>query len=263
LKNFTTEKKLEAMPPEENLGNSNGDKRYVPPLLIPPGCKCSECGDTGYREYWLGGYRYVEQCHCYQQRVAQLSMAKAGVNQDYTFDNFVAQAEHQKQMLMLAKRFVDCGCDAGDWYYIGGQVGSGKTHICTAIINKLIQFGKEVRYMAWVNTSIKLKSLVASAGDEYDQHLMQLCKVPVLYIDDFYKSQPGRPPTPADKQLAFQLINYRYQNPSLVTIISSELPIAKVTMLDEAVGSRIFERCRNYLLFNELNTEKNYRLREE
>lgn len=258
MQNFSREKKLEAMPPEENLGNSNGDKRYVPPLLIPPDCKCSECGDTGYREYWLGGYRYVEQCHCYQQRVAHLSMAKAGVNQDYTFDNFVAQAEHQKQMLMLAKRFVDCGYIKGSWCYVGGQVGSGKTHICTAMLNQLISFGKEAQYMQWVYDSIQLKSLVAS-GNDYNQRLMQLCRIPVLYIDDFYKS----PPTEADKKLAFQLINYRYQNQSLITIFSSELPIAQVIELDEAVGSRIYERCCNYLFFNERNSQKNYRLNME
>ena len=75
-------------------------------------------------------------------------------------------------------------------------------------------------------------------------------KAEVLYIDDLFKtgrnpdgSEPK--PTAADINAAFEIINYRYNNPALLTIISSELNEDELLDIDEAVGGRIFERSKS------------------
>jgi DNA replication protein DnaC len=60
--------------------------------------------------------------------------------------------------------------------------------------------------------------------------------------------------------LAFQIINYRYQDKTKATIISSELSTLELMQIDEAVGSRIHERSKAYRIFIEHDPTKNYRL---
>ena len=139
--------------------------------------------------------------------------------------------------------YADSGYLTGQWLFVGGQVGCGKTHICTAAVNKLLEKNIGCRYMAWRDESVQLKAIV-NEQQEYHERLMELCKAPILYIDDFFKTQKGQRPTQADVNLAFQIINYRYQDRTKATIISSELSTMEIMSIDEAVGSRIHERSK-------------------
>ena len=67
-------------------------------------------------------------------------------------------------------------------------------------------------------------------------------------------------PTPADVNVAFEIINYRYNNPSLLTIISSELTEADLLDIDEAVAGRIFERAKSISISK--NRDRNYRIKK-
>ena len=49
-------------------------------------------------------------------------------------------------------------------------------------------------------------------------------------------------------QVAFELLNARYMKPSCLTLICSELPLEEICAINEAVGSRIRERGRGYIL---------------
>ena len=53
--------------------------------------------------------------------------------------------------------------------------------------------------------------------------------------------------TDADINLAFEILNARYNDPMLRTVISSELPVEKILAIDEAVGGRIVERARGFI----------------
>ena len=80
----------------------------------------------------------------------------------------------------------------------------------------------------------------------------------VLYIDDMYKTGKGQQPTVGDVNLAFEIINARYNDTGKVTIISSERTVEEMLDIDEAVGSRIYERSKgNYL---NLYGRENWRL---
>ena len=57
-----------------------------------------------------------------------------------TFKAFHAVTDWQRQMVDVAKRYLNDpdGAKSGAWLYIGGAVGCGKTHICTAVAGQLM-----------------------------------------------------------------------------------------------------------------------------
>ena len=112
---------------------------------------------------------------------------------------------------------------------------------------------------------MKIKSLITE-GEKYEHAVFKLKTVEVLYIDDLFKTGKDlngkiQRPTTADINLAFEIINYRYNNKNLVTIISSERNITEIMDIDEAVGGRIFELSskKNYAVNISNNMNKNYR----
>ena len=135
---------------------------------------------------------------------------------------------------------------------------SGKTHICTAIAGHYIKAGKEVKYMLWCEEAKKLKALV---NDKSYQDLIRIYKtVDVLYIDDFLKVKSGESPTPADINLAFEIINHRLIENNKITIISSEKKLDELMEYDEATMSRIYQKTGVYKLNINKDISKNYRL---
>jgi len=151
--------------------------------------------------------------------------------------------------------------DQGHWFFIGGQVRSGKTHICTAIVNELMNQGKETLYMLWRNEIVKLKAN-SMDGPEYQKTIQAYKSVKVLYIDDLFKTEKGKSPTTADINIAFEILNTRYQNRNLITIISCEKIIKELLVIDEAIGSRIFEMAGDYCVQINNNDRMNMRMRE-
>ena len=140
---------------------------------------------------------------------------------------------------------------------MGGQVGSGKTHLGTAILGCLIK-KHSVKYMLWRDETMRIKANV-NDDIEYQGFVKPLKTVSVLYIDDFFKTEVKQP-SPADVRFAFELLNYRYVN-KLRTIISSELLIEDILDIDEAVGSRIYQMSKENYIRIGYDKNKNWRLK--
>lgn len=81
-----------------------------------------------------------------------------------------------------------------------------------------------------------------------------LKKIRVLYIDDFLKGSV----TEGDRNIAFDILNDRYNDPRAITIISTEMTIDRILEWDEAVGGRIVERAKEYTI--NLRGKRNWRL---
>ena len=113
--------------------------------------------------------------------------------------------------------------------------------------------------MMWVDDGGRIKAAV-NDSEEYTRLLTPLKRVPVLYIDDFFKADRTKGVTPGDIKMAFELLNYRYINEGLVTIISTEKSIESILSIDEAIGSRIYQKSKDYCLVFE-GEGKNWRLR--
>lgn len=77
-----------------------------------------------------------------------------------------------------------------------------------------------------------------------------------------HKIEQGTKPTAADINIAFELLNCRYNNSKLLTIISSEKTVNEIIKIDEAVGSRIKEKSKNFAININKDIQKNYRLKD-
>lgn len=128
------------------------------------------------------------------------------------------------------------------WFYICGNPGTGKTHICVGICSFMLSKGLTVRYFKWREDAPRLKAVVNKA-DEYAGIIEPFKQAGVLYIDDFLKGHV----TDADINIAFELLNHRY-NINKRTVISSERTLGEISKYDEAIASRIMERSRGFCL---------------
>ena len=224
--------------------------------------ECDACKDTGFINHEKDGYLFGVECNCQGMKRSGRMIEKSGLKHlldRCTLNTFEAQEPWQQVAKARAREFVND--TENEWFYVGGAVGSGKTHICTAIVGELIKQGRAARYMLWRDDSVRIK---ASVNDEegYYEAVNPLKIVEVLYIDDFFKTQKGRDVTGGDVNLAFEIINYRYNNPGSITLISSERTIDEIMDIDQAVGSRIYQKAGKYRLSIGRGENKNYRLRE-
>jgi DNA replication protein DnaC len=216
------------------------------------GYDCPICKNKGviYKvDEYMGNYKEIAtKCKCDTVRRSIMRMKRSGLEdviKEKTFARFEATETWQKVVKQEAEEYAN---NPDGWYFIGGQSGCGKTHICTAISREFLLKGMETYYMKWRDDVAKLKGLSLDA-EEREEMISKYKNAKVLYIDDLFKT--GRnpdgtepKPTAADINIAFEIINYRYCKPDLLTIISSELSINEILDIDEATGGRICERAK-------------------
>lgn len=223
--------------------------------------ECSECMNRGYFARLDDQYRrYNEECRCMARRRSLERIRHSGLKElleRYTLETWETPEPWQSKAKNLALQYADD--PAGKWFCMAGSVGSGKSHLCTALAGLLLERGYDTLYMLWRDVSVRAK---AAVNDDYEYHKIvePLKRTRVLYIDDLFKVGKGERPTVGDVNLAFEILNYRYNSRGLMTIISSERTIDELLDIDEAVGSRIYERSRGFYL--NLGGKKNWRLRE-
>lgn len=225
--------------------------------------ECTACGDTGYVQGTknIDGIVYTvsRECDCRKVRRAMAAIEKSGLGglvQTRTFEAYPVKEQWQAVVKQRAEEFANDS--AGKWFFIGGQDGSGKTWICTAIARRLMQRGIPVKYMLWVGMSEQLKACVNDPG-EYNDLIRPLTNAEALYIDDLFKTEKNTVPTSADIRLAFEILNFRYLG-GLTTIISCERGIREIMGIDSAIGGRIYERSGKYCIDVGRCTDRNMRL---
>lgn len=235
------------------------------------GYKCAVCNNKGLvvvpqqtdYGYWI---TVTQECKCQKVRRSIRRMERSGLKdsiRDNTFERFTVHKPWQELLFNTAKLYAE-KCEG--WLYIGGQSGIGKTHLCTAVCRELLLKGYDVQYMRWRDDAVLLKAAVKDE-ERYGELIRRYKTVEVLYIDDLFKSgkdkDGSKQPTAADVNIAFEILNYRYGNPKLLTIISSELSLDDILSIDEATGGRIYERAKKYTVNIKSDRAKNYRLAEE
>lgn len=243
----------------ETVGNRNEEDGY----------ECHICKNKGFVaklvESPSGVYSHcISDCRCVEIRNSIMRMKRSGLKdiiKDYTFDKFDDAEPWQKSIKNAA---VEYAKNPEGWFFLGGQSGAGKTHLCTAICREFLLAGKRVKYMLWRDDIVKIKGAVTDS-EEYSKAIDQFKTIDVLYIDDLFKTGKAadnstQKPTGADINVAFEIINYRYNNPSLLTIISSELTEDELIDIDEAIGGRIYERAKAFTIGK--SRGRNYRIRK-
>lgn len=221
------------------------------------GINCELCSNTGCLFVRGPGLMdlHAYECSCMKKRRSLRSIRKAGMADmasRYTFDSYRTNTQRLENIKRIAQAYI-----AADksWFFISGQSGSGKTHICTAICLELMaKKASEIYFMPWRDESTEIKNRITDQ-EWYQAKMQKLKRVPVLYIDDFLKGGAND----ADIRLAFEILNARYNDIALRTVISSELPIDQILGIDEALGGRIYERSKGFTV---RAPAENWRLRD-
>lgn len=242
-------------------------------LHLADGYECERCKNKGYiaivTQNELYGYysETLTRCKCMKVRSAIRKMKASGLKNvaaDFRFDKYETPEPWQQHIKQTAMRF--CEDDKNHWFFIGGQSGAGKTHICAAITFHYLRQGIAARYMLWRDEVVKIKALVNEPA-EYGKLMDELKNAPVLYIDDLFKvgeSHDGNArPTVGDINAAFEIINHRANNPGLTTIISSERTMMELLAIDEATAGRIAKPAKDggYMINLKKDSKRNWRLR--
>lgn len=233
------------------------------------GYNCPECknkGDFAELQEWPAGcYRFkLVECKCIPVRNSIEKMKRSGLGnviRDKTFEKYDATEPWQQTIKAAAMQYAK---DASGWFGLFGQPGCGKSHLGAAICREFLLAGRSVAYMVWPDDSAAIKS-VATDGERREELLTRYKKAKVLYIDDLFKpakdeNKNKQPPTAADIRLAFEILNFRYNDPALLTIISSEFSTDELLGIDEATGSRIIEKAQVFNIAEDMS--RNYRLKK-
>ena len=236
-------------------------------ILSPSLYDCPICGNHGTLIRRDEKFRYFgRECECMAKRRNLQRIRRSGLEKalgKLTFSAFQTDAEWRKIALEKAKRYA---AHAESWLLVCGRSGTGKTHLCTAICGEILQRGTDVRYVIWREFAHDAKAAVNNQA-EYSHIMQPLQECTVLYLDDLFKTGAGRDrdgnklqmwPSAADVHLAYELLNKRYLDDDKVTILSSELTARQLMDIDEALGSRIFERCNGNVIT--LTGHENWRL---
>ena len=253
------------MTEEERIKESVRDLNERPGTLHEvDGFVCKKCKNKGeIYSAWFDGQHWKEtwgKCSCMETRNSIQRMKKSGLEGSLKkFSEFNADDRWQKSMLETAKSYAASDLSNGESLFIGGAVGCGKTHVCSAVCRELLYQGRKVIYLPWLNESKRLKALANKENGSEEVAVYSTAEI--LYIDDLFKpTQEQRDPTGPDMKLAYEIINYRYIN-KLPTIVSCEFYMNELLEYDEATISRLYERAKGFTVNIERKPGRNYRMR--
>lgn len=205
----------------------------------------------------------MQRCKCQEIEIAKRQWKSTGINPEksnQTFSNFQVWNKSSKLAKSTAitylKEFENIKNSRKNSIMFCGQVGSGKTHLSIALALNFIQKGIKVIYMPYRDIVTELKQNMLDE-EFYKKQIGKFQQADILLIDDLFKGKINE----TDINIMFEIVNYRYLN-SLPIIVSTEFTTDRMLNFDEAVGSRIYEMCKDYTVQIE-GKENNYRLKED
>lgn len=230
-----------------NLEKNLGESHY----------KCNKCRDLTF----IINDGVATPCECRAVKEAKDILRKSGISEEFrnkNFENFKTINDSQSinaynKAREYSNNFHIIKDSTQNSIMFMGQPGSGKTHLSLSIANVLMDNGVGVVYMGYRDVITQIKQNIM---DEvyYNKVMNRYKNAKVLLIDDLFKGSISK----SDINIMFELINYRYFN-KLPVIVSTELSIENLVNIDEALGSRLIEMSKDFLV-GIRNKKLNYRI---
>jgi DNA replication protein DnaC len=184
---------------------------------------------------------------------ARIKAAGFPVEKDFdTFDFTVIPALNKPKILELARgEWID---EHANCCFVG-SVGTGKTHIATALGLAACRQGKRVRFFTAANLVTRLEE--AQKQYQLDRFLVQLDKTDLLICDELGYLSFSR----GGAELLFQVFADRYERASL--LITSNLAFSEWGQVfqGERMTAALLDRLTHRCHIFEMNAES-YRFRE-
>lgn len=225
--------------------------------------KCPICRDTGSIIIdQAEGQPIIKICKCKQKEILRQQWIDAGFNilsANKNFKTYKVSNEVSKRMKDIALEYIEnfevIQFNNNHSIAFLGQAGSGKTHVCMAIALELIKKGLHPVYFPYREVITELKQNIMNPII-YQQKMDKYKKSKILIIDDLFKGGATEP----DIRIMFEILNFRYLN-RFPIIISSECLSQSLLSIDNALGSRIIEMCKDRTL-DIFGEEYNQRLKK-
>ena len=131
--------------------------------------------------------------------------------------NNVEYTEDQKQLYLKLAAILHGLSDRG--LFISGDLGVGKTYLCTALANSLVKQGKKVAFVKVANFFNEMKSFFGSNSEQIDRNITILKNVEYLFLDDIGSESVSEF---VRDDILFRILDYRLEN-KLITIFTSNL----------------------------------------
>lgn len=221
---------------------------------------CDKCKDTT----WIldSNGKVVERCKCYEIIKVREQWEASGLKTDdldKTFKSYEPWNDLTKRMKGVTTnyylRFKEIEKTKHNSILFCGQPGAGKTHLSIALANNFIKKdGKKVVYMPYRSVITTLKQNILDK-EYYKKLVSKYQMAEILLIDDLFKGKVNE----TDINIMFEIINHRYIN-KLPIIVSTEYLVEEMLSFDEAIGSRIYEMSKGFIV-EVRGKENNYRLR--
>ncbi|WP_373601578.1 ATP-binding protein [Paraclostridium bifermentans] len=220
--------------------------------------KCTKCKDMMFIELEDGSFG---SCECRKIRIAEDKLKASGVSEEFrkkrfenfNYENSIESMEAYVKTKNYSKNFNIIKLSNNNSIMLLGQVGSGKTHLAMAVSNIMLDNSIGVIYMPYRSVITRIKQSVTDE-ENYQKEVNIYKNAEVLLIDDLFKGRI----TEADINIIYEIVDYRYFK-NLPMIITTEKTIEDLVEIDEAIGSRLYEKSKNYII--EMKGKKlNYRI---
>ena len=183
-----------------------------------------------------------------QQRENQINKSagvfrESGIPPRYTtrtIDNYKAVTAEQKKALASVSKYIDNidkVSELGTSMIMTGGVGTGKTHLASAIGNVFVGNGKAVAFMTVSAMFRKIRETYRQDSKKTEQQVINdLRKVDLLVLDEIGVQKGSE----SEEYLLFEVLNERYCHYK-PTILISNLTTKEMT---DYIGARSLDRLR-------------------
>ncbi|MBR2533717.1 MAG: ATP-binding protein [Erysipelotrichaceae bacterium] len=129
----------------------------------------------------------------------------------------VSYTDDQKQLYLRLAAVLHQKSEKG--LYICGDLGVGKTYLCTALANSLVKKGKKVAFVKVTDFFNKMRSYFNSDSGQIDRDIASLKKAEYLILDDIGSEAVSEF---VRDDILFRILDYRLDH-SLITLFTSNL----------------------------------------
>lgn len=216
--------------------------------------ECSKCRDDGI--VFDPERNVAYRCECFDRKKLKRMLKSTNMSEDAmhkTFDNFCLDGLDPRvaSAYGLAREYSDgliarlkSGKDLKGvpWFGLLGTSGCGKTHLITAAVAPLIQYGVYPLFFNWVQSFTEWFAHYNDPEGAYkvEEIRQRIYNCELLVVDDICKESQK------DTWIKefYGIVDYRYRK-QLPIVYTSEYYAELIGFLSKATAGRLFERTRS------------------